>query len=73
VENTQFSARPKVSDTVCKSLAYLTCTSEGFGHLVGEGEVTDRSKEDNFLRSTPPYRATFAEHSQDNTVAGLLC
>jgi hypothetical protein len=53
--------------------AHLTCTSESFGHLVGKGKVIDRSKEDHFLRSTPLYRAIFAEHSQDNTVTGLLC
>jgi hypothetical protein len=60
VENAQFFARPKVSDTVCESLAHLTYTSESFGYLVGEGKVIDRSKEDTFLWSTPPCRATFA-------------
>ena len=60
MENAPFFARQKVSDTVCESLAHLTYTSESFGHLVGEGKVIDRSKEDIFLRSTPPYRATFA-------------
>jgi hypothetical protein len=73
VEDAQFFAKPKVSDAVCESLAHLTWTSESFGHLAGEGKVIDHSKEDNFWRSAPPYRATFATHSQDNTAAGLLC
>lgn len=60
VENAQFFARQKVSDTVCENLAYLTYTSESFGHLVNEGKVISHSKEDTFLRSAPPYRATFA-------------
>jgi hypothetical protein len=64
VENTQFFVRQKVSDTVCESLAHLTCTSESFGHLVGEGEVINHSKVGVFLRSTPPYRTTFAVSQQ---------
>jgi hypothetical protein len=60
VENVQFFVRQKVSDTVCESLAHLTCTSECFGHLVGEGKVINHSKEDTILRSTPPCRATSA-------------
>ena len=62
VEDAQLFARQKVSDTVCESLAHLTCTSECFGHLVGGGKVINisHSKEDNSLRSTPPYRAAFA-------------
>jgi hypothetical protein len=49
VENAQFAPRPKVSDTVYKSLAHLTFTSENFGHLIGEAKVINRSTEINVL------------------------